>query len=290
VRPSIGIVTKGLEESLREHVKAELSKGPLAESEIWEVALDYLTPRLPSMGSSLIRNYRMQFGRKIGKNTAEKNILAHMRLVLSRIKKGLLHTQKPVIAGGKRFGRIFYTRGQEGKLQAKVRSLVQKGGGIPLETLKEVERGPLKETPRNKRAINLLEHYGLVERRSIGGQTYAVAPGYSPVSAEFKESNARFPDHYRVWKPFKIETWVLRDGPTKVALKFDLAAWDPVNRQFYLALEREYVGLNHLKALREKHLILGLPAKLVVFCKSIGKAAESYAGLWGIEIRDTTGK
>jgi hypothetical protein len=131
----------------------------------------------------------------------------------------------------------------------------------------------------------MLAHYGLVERRKIGGVNYVVSPGYNPVDADFRESKTRFPNHYKVWKPLKMETWVLRDGPAKVSLKFDLAAWDPVNKQLYLALEKEYAGLNHLKAFREKQLILGLPAKMVVFCKSMSDSASKYANRWGIELR-----
>jgi len=288
VRPKISIATKGLEESLRDHVGTELAKGPLSESEIWEAALDYLSPRLPSMSSALIRNYRMQFGRKIGKSTAERNISTHMRLVLSQIKKGFLHTERPIIAGGKRFGRIFYAKGQEGKLQAKARELVKEGGGIQQEVAGSVKKGPLKETPRNKRAIEMLTYYGLVEKKKIGGVSYAVAPGYNPVDINEPAATGKFPEHYRTWKPFRIDAWVLREGPAKVGLKFDLAGWDPVNRQFYVAVDKDYVGLNHLKAFRERHLILGLPARMIVFCRNISDSASRYAGKWGIDVRKQT--
>ncbi|TRO62040.1 hypothetical protein E2P64_00715 [Candidatus Bathyarchaeota archaeon] len=204
---------------------------------------------------------------------------------MSKIKKGWLHTEQPVIAGGKRFGRIFYAKGQEGKLQKKARELVFKGGGIQKETLEAAKKGPVKETPRNKRAINLLEHYGLLEARNIGGITYAVEPGYNPVEASFREGVGEFPRHYRVWKPLKMETWVLREGPEKVSVKFDSAAWDPVNKQFYLGLKKEYVGLNHLKAFRERQMSLGLPARMVIFCKSISDSALKYAERWGMEVR-----
>jgi hypothetical protein len=286
VRPKISIETKGLEQSLHDHLGTELAKGPLAESEIWEVALEYLTPRLPSMSSTLIQNYRIQFGRKIGKKTAEKNIMTHMRLLLSKVKKGFLHTERPVIAGGKRFGRVFYARGQEGKLQAKVRELVKKGGGIQQEVVDGVNKGPVKKTPRNSRAIGLLAHYGIVERRRIGGAGYAVTPGYNPVDINEPVKAGKFPDHYKTWKPLKIDAWVLRDGPEKVGLKFDLAAWDPVNKQFFVAVDRDYVGLNHLKAFRERHMVLGLPARMLVFCGEISDSARKYAERWGMEIRE----
>lgn len=288
-RPKIDIATKGLEDSVHGHLEEVLEeRGPLSESELWEVVLEFLGPRMKGMEDKLRKSYRMRFGRKIGKKTAGKNIKQHLRLLLSKVKKGLLHTERPIIAGGNHYGRLFYARGQEGKLQAKARALVEEGGGNQLEVLQGVSKGPVKENPTNERAIDLLDYYGLVERREIGGEVHAVEPGYNPVEADMQERHAeRFPDHFRVWEPFKLETWVLRDGPTRVSLEFDLAAWDPVNRIFHLALDRDYVGLNHIRRFKERHHLLGLPAKLLVFCGDISTSAERYAKRWGIEVRET---
>ncbi len=288
MRPKIHIATEGLEKSLFTHLKFILEdKGLLSETELWEESLAFFSPNLEKMTGSLIKSYKLSFGRKIGEKTAKTNILNNLRLIVSKIKKSLLHTHKPVIAGGKRFGRIFYSKGHEGQIQTKVRELVKKGGGHQWETLKNVKKGPVRINPSNKRAVHLLEYYGLIEVQKIGAPC-AVSPGFKIVNSKKSESHEAFPTHFKIWKPFAIETWVLRDGPEKIKLKFELAAWDPVNKLFYLALNKKYISLSHLKTLREKQIILGLPTKLKVFCNDISESAKKYAEKWGIEIETSS--
>ena len=285
VRPRVAIITKGLKASLKEHLLEKLAEGPLAESELWDASMDFFAPQLRGMSASLIRSYRLQFGRKLGRKTAEMNIIRNLRLLLSEIKKELHHTERVVTAGGKRFGRIFYAKGQEGRIQRKVRELVEGVPGRQKEVLEGVKSGPVRITPGNRRAVEMLEHYGLVEVRRMGGAEWAVEPGYSPVRVERSQGLGEFPSSFKVWRPFRIETWVLRDGPEKVKLKFDEAAWDPVNRVFWLAVKREYLGVRELRELRERAMLLGLPARLVAFCGEASRSAEKYAKAWGIDIR-----
>ena len=285
VRPKIHIATEGLEKSLLAHLSLVLEdKGTLSESELWDESLQFFSPNLGAMTLSLIKNYNIRFGRKIGEKTAKTNMLNNLRLIVSKIKKSLAHTHKPIIAGGKRFGRIFYAKGKEGQIQNKVKELVKKGGGHQWEVLKGIKSGPVRINPSNKRAVELLEYYGLVEIQKIGSPC-AVKPGFKITELKKQKDTEAFPKHFKTWKPFTIETWVLRDGPEKVKLKFDLAAWDPVNKLFYLVLKKKYIGLNHLKDFREKQIILGLPAKLKIFCEEISESARKYADKWGIEIK-----
>ncbi|MBR9689549.1 MAG: hypothetical protein GOV01_01470 [Candidatus Altiarchaeota archaeon] len=285
MRPIVKIATEGLEKSLRTHLEGCLEDGPMAESEVLEESLRFFSPNIPAMGTSLMRSYKLQYGRKIGKTTAQSNIKTNLRLLLSKVKKGFLSTEKQVIVGGNRFGRIFYRKGAEGKIQLKVRELIEKGGGNPLELLNSVKRGPVKMNPKVRRAFELLLYYGFVESKKIGSVLYITEIGYNPVKFKGEKTSEKFPTHFRTWKPFKIETWVLQDGPTKVSLKFDLAGWDTVNKIFYVGLDSEYIGLSALKGFREKQVILGLPSKAVVFCKEISDGGEKYAKKWGIEIR-----
>jgi len=284
VRPKIHIATEGLEKSLFTHLNFVLEdKGTLSESELWEASLAFFSPNLEKMTNNLIKNYKLSFGRKIGEKTAKTNILNNLRLIVSKIKKSLLHTHKPVIVGGKRFGRIFYSKGHEGQIQAKVKELVKKGGGHQWEVLKNIKNGPVRISPSNKRAVELLEYYGLLEVQKIGSLC-AVTPGFKISNSKKSEVHESFPTHFKIWKPFAIETWVLRDGPEKIKLKFELAAWDPLNKLFYLSLNKPYIGLTNLKNLREKQIILGLPTKLKVFCNDMSESAKKYAEKWGIEI------
>jgi hypothetical protein len=284
VRPKINIATEGLEKSLKSHIVNALSdKGVIAESELWDEALSFFSPNIDNLTSSLVKNYKLMFGRKIGQKTAKTSIVNNLRLMLSKIKKDMMHTQKQVILGRRRFGRIFYSKGSEGKIQSKVNELVEKKGGHAKNVLKESENGPVKITPVNRRAVEMLEYYGLVETRNIGSP-HAVKPGYREVKVNARESAGNFPKHFRIYKPFSIQTWALKDGPEKISIHFDVAAWDPVNRIFYLGLEKEYVGLNDAKAFREKITLLGLAAKPVIYCKNISEGASSFCRGWGIDI------
>lgn len=286
MRPKIHIETEGLESQLRKHLKESLKEnGPLSEQEIWEESLAFFSPNQRGLATKLARSYKMRFGKKIGSKTADMNLMNHFRLMVSDIKKDLLSTERPVYAGRTRIGRIFYTKGQEGKIHIKIRELLIGKSGAQHDLLTGVESGPVKITPGKKRAVDMLVHYGLIEIRLMAGKNYAVKPGYNPVEGSFTKSKELFPEHFKIWKPFTIETWVLRDGPEKVKLQFNAAAWDPVNRVFLLAMEGDYVGVSQLRAFREKRMTLGLPAKTIVFCKEISDSAKNYAGKWGMEIK-----
>ena len=286
MRPKIHIETEGLESQLRKHLKEIIrEKGPLSETELSDEALSFFAPQKKPLSAKLAKSYRMRFGKKIGARTADINLMNHFRLMVSDIKKDLLSTERPVYAGRKRIGKIFYSKGQEGKIHAKVRELILGEACIQSDVLKGIESGPVPVTPGRKRAVGLLSHYGLAESRIIGGKNHAVKPGYNPVKGDFEESKELFPGHFKVWKPFTIETWVIRDGPEKVKLQFNAAAWDPVNRMFLLAMEGEYVSVGQVRSFREKGILLGLPAKMVVFCKELSGGAREYAGKWGIEIK-----
>lgn len=284
MRPKINIATESLEKSLKAHISGVLSdKGVIAESELWDESLSFFSPNIDSLTASLVKNYKLTFGRKIGQKTAKTSIVNNLRLMLSKIKKEIMHTQKQVILGRRRFGRIFYSKGSEGKIQSKVNELVNRKGGHALTVLKESENGPVKITPVNRRAVEMLEYYGLIETKNIGSP-YAVKPGYREVKVNAQESAGNFPKHFRIYRPFSIQTWALKDGPEKINLRFDIAAWDPVNKTFHLGLEKEYVGLNDAKAFREKITLLGLAAKPVIYCKNISEGAASFCRGWGIDI------
>ena len=166
VRPKIHIETEGLESQLRKHLKGRLKEaGPLSEQEIWEESLAFFSPNKRGMATKLAKSYKMRFGKKIGAKTADMNLMNHFRLMVSEIKKDLLSTERPVYAGRTRIGRIFYVRGQEGKIHKKVRELLSGKGGAQSDLLAGIESGPVKITPGRKRAADMLAHYGLLEIR-----------------------------------------------------------------------------------------------------------------------------
>ncbi len=206
--------------------------------------------------------------------------------MLSEIKKELPHTNRQVVIGRKRFGRIFYASGKEGRIPAKVREIVEKNEGRAKEILKGVKRGPFRITPSYRRAAEMLEHYGIVELKKISGQLHAVEPGSVEADISVRESKRGFPDHFTVYRPFRVSVLVLRNGPEKMKLSFDVAAWDPIDRIFYLGMDREYVGTGEVETLIRNYLLLRIPAKLVIFCRSISQRAREIAGRWGVEIKE----
>gem|GEM_PF-4847742 len=212
MRPVVKIATEGLEKAVKSHLMLVLEEGPLSEKELLSAALSYFAPQKSAMTASLIRNYRLQYGRTIGKNTAERNLTNNLRLLLSKIKKDMLHTQKQVIIGRKRFGRIFYFRGQEGKIAEKVRNIILKEGGKQKEILLGIKEGPVKITPANQRAGELLEHYGLCEVKKIGKDKYAVVIGYKTVDFKSGSKESGFPEHLGC-----INLSELRRGHSKTA-------------------------------------------------------------------------
>ncbi|MBR9680379.1 MAG: hypothetical protein GOU98_00980 [Candidatus Altiarchaeota archaeon] len=284
MRPVVKIATEGLEKTLKEHLLGVLEDGPIFEKELMNVTLTFFAPTKDGMTASLIRGYKLQYGKKLGKNTAEKNLTNNLRLLLSKLKKGILHTQKPIILGKNRIGRVFYKHGHEGQIQEKVKSIISQDGGKQSKLLIQISKGPVKVTPVNKRVFELFVHYGLCEMQKISGEKYMTSVGYNPVEIVSKTYIGEFPEHFKIYKPFKIDTWVLQDGPKKISLRFDLAGWDPVHKLFYVATKKDYVGLSDLKNLREKAITLGLPVKISVFCDSISESAKKYASKWGLEI------
>jgi len=277
---------KGLKQKIREHLESVLKeRGALTEKELWEETLAMFSPELKRYAEAFRQVYRKFYGRRIGKRTAELNVIDNLRRILSDVKKEIPHTEKRIIIGRRRFGRIFYARGREGEIGKKVREIVTKEGGRAREVLEGVKRGPFPITPSHEKAARMLEYYGLVEIKKIGGKRYAVEPGFVEVEVSMKKAKGLFPEHFTVFMPFRVETLIIRDGPEKVKIKFDAAAWDPVNRIFYLALIKEYVGAKDVESFIRKYLLLRVPAKLVIFCKSIGERAEKIAEKWGVEIK-----
>jgi len=285
VRPRVSAEFKGLRDKLKEHLEIVLEeRGALSERELWEEALGFFSPQLRKYADKFRIVYRKVYGRKIGRKTAELNVLDNLRRLLSEIKKEILHTEKQVIVGRKRYGRIFYAKGREGEIGKKVREIVEKAGGRAKEVLDAVKNGPLPVDPSHKKAVEMLEYYGLVETRKIGKKVYAVEPGFREIEVEIKKTKGLFPEHFTVFKPFKTEVLIIRNGPEKLKLKFDAAAWDPVNRLFYLALVRDYVDVKAVDEFLKKYFLLRVPAKLVIFCKSISEKAREKAKSWGINV------
>ncbi len=280
---------KGIESKLKEYLERRLEQeGPVAERALWGWTMQFFAPQLKISTANLAKSYKMLYGRKIGAKTAEANILNNLRIILSSVKKSLLHTEKKIILGRQRMGRIFYARGQEGKIAGKIKKLVAGTGSRAEEVLKGLKRGPFPITPSHKKAVNMLEYYGLVETKKLGGKLYAVPEGQEGV-VELKEAKEvetrRFPSHFRVWEPFKAGIWILKDGPAQKTIKFDMAAWDPENKIFYVALIKPYICRKDIADFREKITLLHLPAKAVVFCETLSNEAKKYAENWGIEIR-----
>lgn len=296
MRPRMTLEMEGLAPRLTAYLRERIEEGgPVTEAELWNLAMEFFTPKLEGAKANLIKNYRLMYGRKIGKNTAEKNIINNFRLLLSEVKKDLLHSERPVILGRDHHGRVFYEKGQEGRISAKVRDVVMGTGSRADEVLKGIRKGPFYITPSHRKAADMLEHYGLVEIKKIGRKKHAVLPGQVGVAKLEKrgakgEAGKRFPKRFRVWEPFRAGVWVLKDGPEQKNLRFDVAAWDPKNRIFYLGLDKEYVGKAELRKFKERAQMLHLPAKLVVFCGTTSKGAREYAKGWGIEIRERKGE
>jgi|GEM_PF-2895832 len=285
---------RGLTQKLTDFLGEQIAdRGPVTERELWGMAMEFFTPQLQGASENLIKNYRVMYGRKIGRKTAERNIINNFRLLLSEVKQNLLHTEKPVILDRKHHGRLFYTQGQEGRLGDKVRGIVRDTGSRADEVLKGVVRGPFAITPSHRKAAEMLEHYGLVETRMLGGIRHAVATGFvGMIGMEEGKPGGRvgdFPPDFRVWRPFRAGVWLLRDGPEQRSLKFDVAAWDPENHIFYLGVKKKYVGRTDLMSFRERAGMLHLPAKLMIFCEQASEEAEKYAKSWGIEIRMSAG-
>ena len=112
---------RGIEPKLKAYLQDKIeNSGPLSEKELWKHTLDYFSPKMKISAENLAKSYKMMYGRKIGKKTAEMNILNNLRLMLSSIKKVLMHTERQVILGKDRHGRLFYGKGQEGRLPGKV--------------------------------------------------------------------------------------------------------------------------------------------------------------------------
>ena len=286
MRPRVSIRI-GIGEELEKHLlKVLAEKGPLSEKELWEEAVAFFDPKLRPAAAKLRRLYRASFGHRIGQKTAEINVVRGLRSVLSDVKQELPHTDRPVQLGKLHFGRVFYASGQEEKVREKVREIVQKNPSRAKEVLDSVKKGPVWVSPSYKRAVDMLEHYGLVEIQRLGGKVYAVEPGWAgETRIESKPSGGLFPKGFKVWKPFSATIWVLREGPEKQRIRFDVAAWDPANRIFYLGAIKEHLGLSDLKSLREKALLLHLPAKMVAFYKNTSESAARYAQTWGIDMK-----
>ncbi|MBR9680170.1 MAG: hypothetical protein GOU99_03930 [Candidatus Altiarchaeota archaeon] len=286
MRPRVKIKI-GVKAELKSALETALSeKGPMSEKELWEESIAFFDPKMRAAAGKLRRLYRASFGRKIGQKTAELNVVTELRSMLSSIKKQIKHTDKPIQLGKTHFGRIFYVKGQENQITKKLEQIVLSTPSRALEVLLGVRNGPMPITPSFKRAINLLHYYELIELRRIAGKTHAVELGWvGETMIDSKPTDGPFPSHFRIWKPFSASTWVLKEGPEKARMRFDLAAWNPIDRIFYLGLDRKYVGLKEIKALKEKSVLLHLPAKLVVFCQDISDSAKRYAEKWGIELK-----
>ncbi|MBR9681557.1 MAG: hypothetical protein GOV00_02025 [Candidatus Altiarchaeota archaeon] len=289
MRPRMNLELRGLAPKLKGYLGDRLEKeGPVSERELWGWALEFFAPQLKVSSANLTKSYKMMYGRKIGAKTAEINILNSLRLLLSTVKRELSHTEKKIILGKERLGRIFYAGGQENQIRRKIRQLLGGTGSRAEEVLKAVGKGPFAITASHKKAVEMLEYYGLVETKKIGGKFYAVPEGHvGVVELEKGETveNRKFPSHFRIWEPFSAGIWILKDGPVKKTLRFDIAAWDPKNRIFYVGLNKTYVSQKDIMMLRERVGLLHLPTKTLIFCETHSKAAGKYAESWGIELR-----
>ena len=288
MRPRVIAEIKGLKERLKEHIERVLEeKGAVSERELWEEALAFFSPEMKKVAEKFRKVYRTMYGRKIGKKTAEINVLENLRRLLSDIKKEIPHTEKQIVLGNRRFGRIFYAPGKEGMIAKKVREIIKGSNSRAEEVLNGIKTGPFHITPSYRKAVEMLAYYGLVEKRKIGNKVYAVEPGWEgEIEVEKREAKGLFPEHFKVWKPFVAHVLVLKEGPEKKSIKFDIAAWDPLTKIFYLGIVREYVSEKEVRNLITNYLLLHLPAKLVVFCKKISDGGKKVCGAWGIEIKN----
>ncbi len=277
MRPAIYIELKGLEGKLKEHLQSIIEeKGPLTERELEEEALKFLAALENRLIGKIVERYKIITGRRIGKNTAKMNLLKAFRNLLSRVKKGFLFTLKPVYDGKRRYGRIFYVRGQEGKIPVKVRSILLRGKGRAAELMRKIESGEAVEvTPVWKRAAELLEYYGLGRTYRVDGRLYFGPEGlekrFIPKRVEIEE------------KTSSIRVPVLAGGKVGYReLSFDII--EVKDGCLILGIKKDYISIFDVKELQRKALLVNIPSKLVVVCKEISKRAEGFCRAWGIDV------
>lgn len=285
----------------------KISSEPRTEKELLSIALEEAGGKQTI--SELKRLYSIQFSRALSTKSAvsalRRSVRGLLGKLLSALPAGFRKSESKIQIGrGGKQGALFFA--DRGAARDKLRKLYlsSRQKSLGKEVLLALERRnnlPVESLPcqRGQAEVSLkpLFEFALIEEKQVSGRATLFSPDRELAEDEANlpapEKRALFPLAERAFpggaftRNFSFPRFSLsrKGGLAERRLAIDLVVFQPANGALHLCdlLPREATA-QAARSLREKAVLLGVPAHLHIFAPGFQKAAAGYSERNGITL------